>query len=229
MKKVLLLLFIIFPLIFMSCSNKVVDENKPNEKPNITENNNKPEENNEIKEEEPIENEKELEEPEKIIESETESPEDIEVISPIEPFIDSRFGYLESIYLENDDYYLALDEAEVFFGKEAIEEATLDNKVAYDENGTVVLYSGYYIRNNYDTLSNFKIAKDAKFYICGYALKDERNDNSDALYEVSFDEFKEYTIKSHIPDKIPEPFYRWRIWADVQDGVAIKLYQQFFP
>lgn len=217
MKKFLLAISIILPLIFMSCNNKSGDVNKPKEETNITENNNTHQENTEIKEEDPIKNE---EEPKENAEKEPDTPEDVEVISPIEPFIDSRFGYLELIYLENDYYYLSLDEAEIFFDEEAINEAVLDNKAGYHEDGRAFLPNPYYIRNNYSNQSNFKIAQDAKFYLCGFALKDERNDNSIDLYEVSLDEFKEFTTKAS---------YRWPVWADVQDGVAIKLYQQFIP
>lgn len=225
MKKILLSIVIILPLIFMSCNNKAGDINKPKEETNITENNNKPKENTEIKEEDPIIKE---EEPKENAEKEPDTPEDVEVISPVEPFIDSRFGYLELIYLENDYYYLSLDEAEIFFDEEAINEAVLDNKAGYHEDGSAFLPNPYYIRNNYSNQSNFKIAEDAKFYLCGFALKDERNDNSIDLYEVSLDEFKEFTTKDPYNDD-PSRFLRWPVWADVQDGIATKLYQQYIP
>lgn len=230
MKKILLSIFIIFPLFFMSCNNKTVTENKPQPETNITENNNNnnnSEENNEINEDDPIKNE---EEPKENVgsENEAEPPKDVDVISPVEPFIDSRFGYLDLIYLENDSYYLALDEAEIFFDDEAIKEAVLDNKAGYNDDGKAFLPNPYYIRNNYSNLSNFKISKDAKFYLCGFALKGERNDNSITLYEVSLEEFKEFTTKSFF-DYDPTKALRWPVWADVQDGVAIKLYQQFIP
>lgn len=229
MKKILFTICLILPLIFMSCSNKVINENKPNEETNITENNNNPDKNNEIKEEEEqIKNEEESEVLEEIIESETDSPENVEVISPVKPFIDSRFGYLESIYLENGNYYLALDEAEIFFDEEALEEAILDNKAGYQEDGKAFLPNPYYIRNNYDNLSNFKISDDAKFYLCGFALKGDRNDNSINLYEVTLEEFKEFTTKSFFNYDSTRSL-RWPVWTDVQDGVAIKLYQQFIP
>jgi hypothetical protein len=218
MKKIFLSIGLILPLILMSCTNKVVDNNKPKEETNIIEN-------NEIKEDDTIKKE---EEPKENVENEPANPGNVEVISPIEPLVDSRFGYLELIYSEDGDYYLNLDEAEIFFGEEAVNEAVYDGKAEY-EDGRAFVFNSYYIRNNYNTLSTFKISKNAKFYLCGFVFKDARNDNSINLYEVSLEEFKEYTTKSHIPDEIPEPFFRWRIWADVQDGVAIKLYQQFSP
>ena len=232
MKKVFLSIILILPFIFMSCTNKVINENKPNEESNITENNNKPQENNEVKEDDIIKKE---EEPKENAEKEPAAPENVEVISPVEPLVDSRFGYLELIYLENDNYYLNLDEAEIFFDEEAISEAVSDGNAEYEDERAFV-FNNYYIRNNYSTLSNFKISKDAKFYLCGYMFKDERNDNSINLYEVSLEEFKEYTTKFYVSNGEPEESehfrtdtFRWRIWADVQDGVAIKLYQQFFP
>ena len=223
MKKIILTVCIILPLSLFSCSQKITNKNKPNEEINITVNNNESKEKNEVEEKKPNNEQKENNET-----SEKEN-EITEVISPIESVIDSRFGYLEFIYQDNGDYYVDLDEAEIFFGEEALNEALLDRKEINDEDGNAFVYNGYYVRNNYDILSTFKISKDAKFYLCGFALKGERNDNSIDLYEVSLEEFKEYTTKSYIPDEIPEPFFRWRIWADVQDGVAIKLYQQFFP
>jgi hypothetical protein len=231
MKKILLSISIILPLIFMSCTNKVVDNNKPKEETNITENN-KPQENNEVKEGDTIKEE----EPKENVEKEPATPEDVEVISPIETFVDSRFGYLDSIYLDSGDYYLSIDEAEIFFDEEAIEEAVYDGNAGYHDDGRAFLPNPYYIRNNYNNLSNFKIAKDAKFYLCGFALKDERNDNSINLYEVSLEEFKEYTTKfksafedKKNPDNVIEDFVRWPVWADVQDGIAVKLYQQYTP
>ncbi|WP_300382483.1 hypothetical protein [Clostridium sp.] len=220
MKKILLSTFLILPLIFMSCTNKNADINKPKEETNITENNNKPQENNEVKEKE--------EEPKENVEKEPITPENVEVILPIETLVDSRFGYLELIYLENDNYYLALDEAEIFFDEEAIQEAVYDGNAGYTDGGRAFLPDPYYIRNNYNTLSNFKISKDATFYLCGFALKGERNDNSIDLYEVSLEEFKEFTTKMFYNDE-PTQALGWPVWADVQNGVAIKLYQQYTP
>ena len=226
MRKIFLSIILILPFIFMSCTNKVTDENKPNEETNITENNNKPKENTKIKEEEPKEN----------LEEETNKPENVEVVYSVEPLLDSRFGYLDLIYLENSDYYLALDEAEIFFDEESIQEAIYDGNAGYHDDGRAFLPDPYYIRNNYSTLSNFKISKDAKFYLCGFALKGERNDNSIDLYEVSLEEFKEYTTKFNVPfenlnnpGKFIDNIIRWPVWADVQDGIVVKLYQQYTP
>lgn len=223
MKKILFMICIILPLIFMSCTNKVVDGDKPEEKPNTTENTNK---NDEIKKEDPIKNE---EEPKESAETETDTPKDVEVTSPIEPLIDSRFGYLDLIYTENDDYYLSLDEAEIFFDKEALAEAVIDGNAGYHEDGRAFLPDPYYIRNNYDTLSTFKIDQDTKFYLCGFALEGDRNDNSIDLYEVSLEEFRKYTSKEYEPGQFRTGPSRCKIWVDLQDGVAIKLYQQFTP
>lgn len=222
MKKILLSIAVILPLIFMSCTNKVVDENKPKEEINITENN---DENNEIEEEKPIKNKGE---PKENVETEADPSENVEVISPIEPFIDSRFGYLESIYLENDDYCLALDEAEIFFDEEAINESSLDNKslnYSKDENGGPFTNDSYYIRNNYSTLSYFKIDKDAKFYLCGFQFKEAGGFN---LFEVPLEKFIEAGTSLYNPVN-PSIRPRITIWADIQDGIAIKLYQQFLP
>ena len=233
MKKIFLSVVLILPFIFTSCTNKIVDENKPNEETNIIENNKKPQEDNEVKEDDTTKKE---EEPKENVEKKPTAPENVEVISPIEPLVDSRFGYLELIYLENGDYYLSLDEAEIFFDEEAISEAVSDGNAGYNDDGKAFLPNPYYIRNNYNTLSNFKISKDTKFYLCGFALKGERNDNSIDLYEVSLEEFKEYTTKFKVPfedlnnpGKLIDNIIRWPIWADIQDGVAIKLYQQYIP
>ena len=213
----------------MSCTNKFADKNTPKEETNIIENN-KPQEDNEVEEEKPN---NEQNENNKTSEKQNEITE---VISPIESVIDSRFGYLEFIYQDNGDYYVDLDEAEIFFGEEALNEALLDRKEINDEDGNAFVYNGYYVRNNYDILSTFKISKDAKFYLCGFALKGERNDNSIDLYEVSLEEFKEYTTKFKTafedkknPGNVIEDFVRLPIWADVQDGIVVKLYQQFTP
>jgi len=225
MKKIFLLIILILPFTFMSCKNKVTDNNKPNEETNITEN-------NEVKEDDTVKKE---EEPKENVEKEPITPENVEVISPIETLVDSRFGYLELIYLENDNYYLNLDEAELFFDEEAVKEAVYDGKAEYVD-GIAFVFDNYYIRNNYSTLSNFKISKDAKFYLCGYIFKDERNDNSINLYEVSLEEFKEYTTKFNVPfenlnnpGKFIDNIIRWPVWADVQDGIVVKLYQQYTP
>jgi uncharacterized FlaG/YvyC family protein len=223
MKKIFLSIIIILPFIFMSCSNKVTDENKPNEETNITENNNKPQENNEIEEEKPND------EQNKNNETSEKENEITEVISPIESVIDSRFGYLEFIYPDNGDYYVDLDEAEIFFGEEALNEALLDSKEIHDEDGKTFVNNGYYVRNNYDMLSTFKISKDAKFYLCGFALEGEKNDNSIDLYEVSLGEFRKYTAKEFELGQFRTGASRCKIWIDIQDGVAIKLYQQFTP
>ena len=188
MKKLLLSIILILPFTFMSCTNKVTDKNKANEETNITENNNKPQENNEIKDDDSIKKE---ETPKENVEKEPATPENVEVISHVETFIDSRFGYLESIYLENGDYYLSLDEAEVFFDEEAITESNLDNeKLTYhkDEQRGAYFYDAYYIRNNNSTLSYFPIAKDAKFYLCAFQFMEAGGFN---LYEVSLEKFIE--------------------------------------
>ena len=215
MKKLLLSIILILPFTFMSCTNKVMDKDKANEETNITENNNKPKENNEIKDDDTVKKE--------------ETPkENVEVVSPIEIFIDSRFGYLESIYLENGDYYLSLDEAEVFFDEEAITESNLDNeKLTYhkDEQRGAYFYDAYYIRNNNSTLSYFPIAKDAKFYLCAFQFMEAGGFN---LYEVSLEKFIEGGTSSYNPAS-PSIRQRITIWADIQDGVAVKLYQQYIP
>lgn len=226
MKKILLLICLILPLIFISCTNKVTNKNKPQTETNVTKNNNNNEENNEIKEEDPIKNQ---EKPKETVENENDPPKDVEVISPIESVIDSRFGYLEFMYPDNGEYYIDLDEAEIFFGEEALSEAILDSKEIHDEDGKTFVYNGYYIRNNYDKLSTFKISKDAKFYLCGFALEGDKNDNSTDLYEVSLGEFRKYTAKEYEPGQFRTGPSRCKIWVDLQDGVAIKLYQQFTP
>lgn len=137
------------------------------------------------------------------------------------------FGFIDSFYTSENTNYLSVDEAEFFWSPEAIEEAMKDGKAFIQDDGTYIVYNGYYIRNNFDVLTNYKLAENCKFYLSTLIFDNYSKDNlseleiSKNLKEVSYDEFNNAISISQDA--------RLRVWFQVENGYVTEVSHQFTP
>lgn len=215
-KKLLILLTFLVTMLFSACKAPIENSNKNlnnNQIEEIKKENNSKEENIISTEEDAfIVPSKDMDE-EDIEQSEESSP-----ISSEELKYDSRFGFLKNIYYENNELFIVLDEAEIFFGEEAVIEALKDG-AGYYEDGKFFVPDGYYIRNNYNTLTSYKIKDTATFYLC-YHIIDPYSTKGANLVEVSSEEFIDY---------VKDLYFELSLWIDTENGEGYKVYQQYRP
>lgn len=151
--------------------------------------------------------------------------EEIEQSISLAPSVYTGIGFISEISNKNEQSFIAVDEVEFYMYEEALNEAIKDNKAGIKENGEYFLPDPYYIRNNYNTLSEYYLDESCSYYVCSYVVKDVLNKDvpefelSNLLYEVSKDEY----IKGI------EYHGNMLTWFDTENDKVTKLYQQYTP
>lgn len=138
------------------------------------------------------------------------------------------FGFVNEIDLSSNPT-LIIDEAEFYMYDEALQEAIKDDHAFLKKYGTYALMDPYYIRNNYNTITNYPISENCVYYVCmhvaDYMISKEVPDYelSGDLFEVSLEDFVE-SIEYYRNLNA-----RLITWFDVENGEVVKLHQQFTP
>ena len=225
MKKLSTVIILLFIFItFISCSKNVTLQ-VPKEETSATDEikeTNEPKDSEETSKEEVIKEE---------TASSTETPpttnEEISLPEVVnEPYY--GFGFVNQIDLTSNPT-LIVDEAEFYMYDEALQEAIKDGHAMLNEDNIYALPNPYYIRNNYDIVTNYPISENCVYYVCmhvaEYALSKElpNYELSSDLFEVNLDDF----LKSL-------EYYRGLnsrllTWFDVENGEVVKLHQQYIP
>ncbi|MDI9216949.1 tetratricopeptide repeat protein [Clostridium tertium] len=135
---------------------------------------------------------------------------------------DKQIGYIKDIYKENDNIYVAIDLIEFYKGSEAIEEAIKDNKVSIDENGNYVLYSGFYIRNNYDKITTYQISNNCSFELLNYDFDSYLS----VPLEIKTVDYNTFYTKV---DESKQKDYSLLCWVEIKNGIAYSINRQYLP
>lgn len=135
------------------------------------------------------------------------------------------FGLLHEISSPYDNPYIIVDEAEFLIGDEAREEVLKRGLGYFDDDGIYVYPPGYYIRNNYDILTEYPISENCTYYLSSWIIQDYLGKEvpiglSSDSYEVSFEEFNQIV---ELED------FTFNTWFECEDGYVVKLYHQFTP
>ena len=155
-----------------------------------------------------------------------------------------QIGCIKNIYTANGKTYIDVDLVEFYLGKElALNEALKDNlDLPVNENGDPYVPDGYYIRNNYDTITTYEISNDCSFQLLHHDLTDigyniPAPPNSSITEIVSFDDFRNY-IDLRTPMNIgdidisedkPITQRETLCWIELKNDVAYSIYRQYTP
>lgn len=212
MKKFLSLVIILFTFsIFTSCSKKITIIPSPPAEgvaEDVTEHGKEPEE---IKEEIITKEDNTIIPTDNIIDETKETSNEVKK----DPIYYTGFGLLHEIASPYDSPYIIVDEAEFFRDAEAKEEALKDG----------LIVSAYYIRNNYDILTEYPISENCTYYLSSWMIQDYLGKEvpiglSSDSYEVSFEEFNQIV---QLED------FTFKTWFECEDGYVVKLYHQYTP
>lgn len=167
---VIILLFISFT--FTSCSKDVTPQVPTEETPTTEEGKetDSPENSEVDSRDETIEEETIIEGTTSSTETEEETSPQTETQSESEPVTIENtyyigFGFIDSLYNYENNNYLSIDEAEFFWNPEALEEAIKDGHAMLNEDNIYALPNPYFIRNNYDTVTNYPISENCVYYV----------------------------------------------------------------
>lgn len=101
-----------------------------------------------------------------------------------------------------------------------------DGKAFVQDDGSYVVHNGYYIRNNYDVLTDYPISENCKFYLSTLIFPNYLEENLSEfeifknVKEVSFDEFSE---KANSQDA------HLRVWFNIENNTIVEVFNQFTP
>lgn len=153
-------------------------------------------------------------------------------------------GSIKKIYTSNGKTYVDVDLVEFYFGKEiALKEAMKDNeKIAYDEEKGPYVPDGYYIRNNYTTITTYQVSDNCSYKLLEHDLEErlgyeiDNKGTSDINFDCSAKDFKEVIKlynefeKEEFDDKgRPITDRATLCWIELDGGIAQSLYRQYTP
>lgn len=155
-----------------------------------------------------------------------------------------QIGCIKNIYTIDEKTYIDVDLVEFYLGKEiALSEALKDNlDLPVNENGEPYVPDGYYIRNNYSTITTYEISKDSSFQLLnhdfealGYNVTPPPN--SSITEVASFEDFRNY-IDLRTPMDIGDIDINYNkpiaqretlCWIELKNDIAYSIYRQYTP
>ena len=153
-------------------------------------------------------------------------------------------GSIKNIYTSNGKTYIDVDLVEFYFGsKIALPEAMKDNNAVYDEErGEYFLPDGYYIRNNYSTITTYEVSDNCNYKLLEHDLEErlgyeiDNKGTSDINFDCSAKDFKEVIKlynefeKEEFDDKGRPITNRSKLcWIELDAGIAQSIYRQYTP
>ena len=153
-------------------------------------------------------------------------------------------GSIKNIYTANGKTYIDVDLVEFYFGsKIALPEAMKDNNAVYDEErGEYFLPDGYYIRNNYTTITTYEVSDNCSYKLLEHDLEErlgyeiDNKGTSDINFDCSAKNFKEVIKlynefeKEEFDDKGRPITNRSKLcWIELDAGIAQSIYRQYTP
>lgn len=138
-------------------------------------------------------------------------------------------GIVKNIYEVDGIRYVEMDMVEFYRGEEAIKEAMKDGKALYDDHlKSYYLLDGYYIRNNDDEVTTYKLSQDVKYYLSAHNIERDSLENASLSVNVSSKQFDEYIINSSEYDVMP--LNRSKLfWIDITNEYVTSLVKQYTP
>jgi len=143
------------------------------------------------------------------------------------PSYSINFGYIHELSNPSTTPSIVVDEAEFFFQEEALNEAIIDEKAMLDDDGKYIIFNPYYVRNDYDIVTEYTVSENCKYYLCSYLVIDlfgKKLPNgmlSNELIEVTLEEY----IKA--VEYFKSDNYYMMTWFDLENDKVVKLYQQY--
>lgn len=135
----------------------------------------------------------------------------------------SKIGLVRDIYIQDNVTYIILDEVEFYTGKEALEEAKKDGKAAMLEDGTYVVYNGYYIRNTNEDTVTYTAADNVSLNLLAFEVI-PGNYNNDPT-SVNYD-----TLKAHIQRWTNQDTDRPLLFTvDFKNDIVTEINRKFTP
>ena len=153
-------------------------------------------------------------------------------------------GSIKNIYTSNGKTYIDVDLVEFYFGKElALQEAMKDNnKIVYDEEKGPYVPDGYYIRNNYNTITTYEVSDNCNYKLLEHDLEErlgyeiDNKGTSDINFDCSAKDFKEVIKlynefeKEELDDNGKPITNRSTLcWIELDAGIAQSIYRQYTP
>jgi len=137
---------------------------------------------------------------------------------------DSRMGYVKNIYTDNNIIYISFDEVEFYTGEDALVEAKKDNKAIKEEDGTYIVYDGYYIRNSVVETKVHEVSKNVAINLLAYEVN--QDNNTIDFQTVNYDTFKKH-IDKYKKDASTERALLCKV--DMKNNIVALISRQYTP
>ena len=162
-----------------------------------------------------------------------------------EVIYDKQIGSIKDIYTVDGKTYIDVDLVEFYLGGEiALTEALKDNMdLPVNEHGIQYIPNGYYIRNNYSTITTYEVSSSCSFQLLHHdfvevlGLNPDYPGNSSINIMASFDNFRNY-IDLRNPMDVgdlntstgkPITHRETLCWIELRNNVAYSIYRQYTP
>ena len=161
-------------------------------------------------------------------------------LTVLENVYDKQIGSIKKIYTSNGKTYIDVDLVEFYTGTEAVTKALEDNApVDYTEDNIPYRIPGYYIRNNYSTITTYEVSNSSNFKLLKHDLQRlgydiDTSGTFDITIDASLDDFKSYIELANKNYEIsftdfgaPYPHRETLCWIELKNNSAYSIYRKY--